>query len=157
VRIPVFPSETTSETTSELPGIRALNRFRMQNLPGEKPRFLTPFDDRIQFRAGSRSCRPKSEFGFAAANAVRGHTRVEDGIMNVKRTTAPWLETVVTAALLYGVATQADAQADAQADVQAGVSSGVNLQSRAVHALTTERPVYVQRQIQTCQWGEDSK
>lgn len=55
--------------------------------------------------------------------------------MTVKKPGAPWLETVIAAALLYGVATHADAQT--------GVGNGVNLPNRSIYALTSDQAIYV--------------
>jgi hypothetical protein len=55
--------------------------------------------------------------------------------MTVKKTSAPWLETAIAAALLYGVATHADAQT--------GVGNGVNAPNRSIYALTSDQAIYV--------------
>lgn len=53
--------------------------------------------------------------------------------MTAKKTNTPWLETAITAALLYAVATQADAQT--------GVGNGVDVPDRPVHALRTGQSI----------------
>lgn len=55
--------------------------------------------------------------------------------MTAKKTNVPWLETAITAVLLYAVATQADAQT--------GVANGVNLPNRSIYALTTDQAIYM--------------
>lgn len=53
--------------------------------------------------------------------------------MNLKKTTAPWVQTAVTAALLIGAVSAA----------QAGVGSGVNLPKRSIYGMTSDQSIYV--------------
>lgn len=52
--------------------------------------------------------------------------------LSAKKTNMPWLETIVTGALLYGIATHGDAQAHPQGDSQ------VVAQSQAAHVLRAD-------------------
>jgi hypothetical protein len=55
--------------------------------------------------------------------------------MNLKKTTAPWVQTAISTALLIG-AVSADVQA-------AGIGTGVNLPNRSLYGMTSDQSIYV--------------